>query len=732
MQTLQGPRGTIEYERDALGYPRVRARDRLDGAFARGWFHAVDRLVQIELSLAIARGRFMAVLGDVPIARAMDQATGMFGFGADLEQQVAKMAPETRAPLEAYCAGFEAGAAMRGRPLVLRLLGIERQPYTVASMVLVYRLISYFGLTSLALWSEMLVGELVATGAEGRLLELLAGPAGRIGAPCPLATLKWPAELRQIGPTPAYGSNGFAVAARRSSTGGALLMAEPHMEVARFPPILYAMHVDYPDGDYLQGVGVPGLGWLSFGRTQDVAWTYTYGHGDCVDILVERCHKERYLAAGDWRPLARRVVDVAVKGRSKPERLTFWDNDFGTVVGDAGSDEPIDLPCLRWSGFREVWSDFDACLRVQLSRDVTEAHRGIKAISLHAVLADARGSVAYAQTGQIDVRPEGWSGALPWPGWHLSERGPYAAPESSRPLTIDPPEGCVVSANEARSGPDGTPWSSFPEPPYRYQRLNELLAGSGKLGMNDLARASYDSVDLCARRLLAAWAALLPDEAEAKDLCAWAKTQTDRGADHLRRMGLFHSLYREVIVELLGRFVGEEQGRKLVEVMIADVCFGHHLDDALALERPHLLDEPELREVLARAWSRAQTRIARGDVLVPVRDKFKNVITQGKIPLLGFDSSPVTFPGGPTTPFQSRVVDFLGQRIVSAPSCHYLTDMSKRGGWYNLPGGASERRFGPGYGRGVREWSEGDFLPLGDPEGLAPSARAPSEESTAP
>src|ERR1019366_3501372 len=225
--------------------------------------------------------------------------------------------------------------------------------------------------------------------------------------------------------------------------------------------------------------------------------------------------------------------------------------------------------------------------------------------------------------------------ALPWPGWEVTGRPPRPAPETSRPVTVDPPEGCVVSANESRSGPDGTPWSSYPEPPYRYQRLTELIAGSGQLGMNDMARASYDPVDLCARRLLAVWSALLPDDPEVKELCAWAKSQTQTGAEHLRRMGLFHALYREAIAELLGRFVGEEQGRKLVDEMIADVCFGHHLDDALALERPHLLDEAELRDVLARAWPRAQARIAKGDAAAPVRVKFKNVITQGKIPLLG-------------------------------------------------------------------------------------------------
>jgi acyl-homoserine lactone acylase PvdQ len=45
MATLPGPRGPITYDRDSLGYPRIRARDADEAAFARGFLHATDRLV---------------------------------------------------------------------------------------------------------------------------------------------------------------------------------------------------------------------------------------------------------------------------------------------------------------------------------------------------------------------------------------------------------------------------------------------------------------------------------------------------------------------------------------------------------------------------------------------------------------------------------------------------------------------------------------------------------------
>jgi hypothetical protein len=61
--------------------------------------------------------------------------------------------------------------------------------------------------------------------------------------------------------------------------------------------------------------------------------------------------------------------------------------------------------------------------------------------------------------------------------------------------------------------------------------------------------------------------------------------------------------------------------------------------------------------------------------------------------------------------------------MVFGPAFHYVTDMGDRGGWYHVPGGASENRFGPGYGKGVDLWSEGKFIALGAVKGRAPTAK---------
>ena len=728
MAVIAGPRGPISYDRDALGYPRIRARDVLDGAFALGHLHAKDRLLQIQLAVSLAQGRAMELFGDAPLFRLLDRVTRIFDFSGDLGTQIARIDDETRDFFAAYCEGFNAAADRRSRRVVYRLLGLDPGAHTAESMVLVYRLVSFFGLTSMQHSGEAAVAELVASGTKNRrLLALLLGEPERSFAHLDEVTgLRMPAELGFLLPH-LGGSNAFAVAPGRSASGGALLMSEPHMEVGRFPPVLYAAHIEYESGGYYQGIGVPGIPWFSFGRTEHVGWGYTYGHGDSVDTIVERTRGGRYaVKGGGTKPLRRRVESVKIRGKEAPERWTFWDNDYGTVVGDAEAGG--DLPCVRWSGLREVWRDLSSILPAMRARDVATLalhHRSIRCISLNAVLADASGNIGLIHTGQVDVRPPGFGGVVPFPGWELDTRTPLPLGEDERPQVMNPAEGFVVTANERRAGPHGERWCSLPEPPYRFQRLTQILSGLEKAELTSLVRASYDEIDLCAARLLPVWAPFLPKTAER--LVHWAKHQAEAApAEHRRQVGVFHTLHAEATRILLARHMGGKGARRFTSELALDLVFQAHLDDALALERTDVLSAHELESVISHAWAKTVDRLAQGRAVSPVRAGFKNVLLRGVLPAaLGFDLAPAELPGGPTAPFQMRQVKILGETLVFGPAMHLVFDMSKPGAFYHVPGGASEERLGPGYGAGVDLWKEGRFIALGHPAREAPSLRAP-------
>ena len=277
--------GPVSYQRAALGYPHIQAPDRISGSYALGCLHAIDRPMQAHLSLLAAEGRLLEFLGDEPVARAIDRSIRFFNFRLDAEAQAAALHPDTRALVDAYCRGFNDTMARRGRPVLLRLLGVPTATLSAITTIVMYRLLAYFGLTSLQHTAELAITELAARGAPRSLFDFLLGDAAAGLDLESLQGLKFPPELSFLRLPHAAGSNAFAVAGSKSATGGALLMGEFHMQGGRFPPILYAAHLEYANGDYYQGVGVPGLCFLAAGRTPRVAWSYTYGHADNIDVI---------------------------------------------------------------------------------------------------------------------------------------------------------------------------------------------------------------------------------------------------------------------------------------------------------------------------------------------------------------------------------------------------------------------------------------------------------------
>ena len=74
------------------------------------------------------------------------------------------------------------------------------------------------------------------------------------------------------------------------------------------------------------------------------------------------------------------------------------------------------------------------------------------------------------------------------------------------------------------------------------------------------------------------------------------------------------------------------------------------------------------------------------------------------------------------TPNQVTLATIGGQSFVFGAACRMLVDMSRPGLWYCMSGGASERRFGIGYGKGLDAWARGEFMPLGGAIGAPPRA----------
>ncbi len=701
MSHIHGPRGPIPVERDAWGYPRVHARSREEGVFALGHLHGTDRLFQTQLSLLIAQGRLMEIVGDKPFARRVDRAVRGLSLHRGAAGVVAELPEDLRAEFEMYCRGMRAGSAVRGRPLAMRLLGLPIQDWTPAAAVLVYRLLAWFGMTSTTQLARHCVGELMRGGADLSALRLLLGPGAEGLELEAAAALAWREEEHLIGVPGLGGSNAFAIAGSRTASGGAIVLSEFHMEVGSLPPVVYAVDLRYDDGSYVIGITAPGVPHFLTGRNREVAWTYTFGHGDHIDLTVETTSRGRVQRDGVWSDVRIRKEVASIRG-APDERWTFFDLDDGTTLL-ADPIRETSVPGLRWRGVGEDAADH-AVLRGAATSSTVEqlvsAHRRCRMLSTGAVFGDRRGHIAWMHTGRVAKERSGWGPSV-HPG------GPDVD-EELRPVSVDPVGGAVAAANEEVAG-----WTAFAEPSYRRRRLDQLLAEGGDWTSETAAGVTRDRHDLCAERLLPVWAPHLPDIPEVRAMVAWGGRGTvpdDHFYTASRRFhALHHALCREVVAARFGRPVA----RRLVDELGQVASFQEGLDAALALERPELLAVEELAGLLDCAWRRSEG--AEGPALGPVT--FHDPLTEGKLPsFLGLSVGPVRLPGTPTTLFQARRVAVEGHSLVGGPAFHLIMDMGLEGGHYDIAGGASERRFGPGYGAGVHAWAEGEMRAIGPVE----------------
>ena len=133
---VAGLGGDVSIVRDAAGIPTISATSRHDLAFATGYAHGQDRFFQMDLIRRQAAGELSELIG--PGALETDKRYRFHRFRA-LANEVLAMSPaESRAILEAYTAGVNAGRnGLGARPFEYWLLQQEPVDWRVEDSVLV-------------------------------------------------------------------------------------------------------------------------------------------------------------------------------------------------------------------------------------------------------------------------------------------------------------------------------------------------------------------------------------------------------------------------------------------------------------------------------------------------------------------------------------------------------------------------------------------------------------------
>jgi penicillin G amidase len=533
----------VKIERDNLGIPTIRAANRKDLAFATGFAHGQDRFFQMDLLRRNSAGELSEIVGAAALDH--DRRVRVHRFRHVAERILTSGDSEQRALLESYAAGVNAGLASLGtKPFEYLLMSATPAPWksedcalVLFSMYLDLQGDAYADESTLGLMHDTLPGPmfefLAPRGTEwdapmlGQPFETPPPPPATVfdtrkTAAVALADLA-PLDGALAPPRFRMGSNNWAVSAKRTTDGRAIVANDMHLGI-RVPHIWYRASFVWPEADgkkgdqRITGVTLPGTPAMVVGSNGHIAWGFTNSQADWVDVVildVDPHDKDAYLTPKGPRKFEHHEEIIRVKD-APDSTLDVVETIWGPVIEHDSQNRPR---VCRW-----VAHDTDGVnmglLKLESARTLEESLTLANlagAPGQNFVVADDKGRIAWTIMGRLPRRV-GFDGRLPSSWTDGSHRWDgYLKPEEY-PRIIDPVDGRIWTANArvvsgdqlARLGDGGYDLGA------RAQQIRDDLRKVDKATEADMLRIQLDDQAIFLER----WRKLLLDTLDSKAVAA--------------------------------------------------------------------------------------------------------------------------------------------------------------------------------------------------------------------
>lgn len=546
-----GLQSQVEVYRDSWGVPHIYASNSHDLFFAQGYVHAQDRFWQMEFWRRQGTGRLSEILGESALD--IDRFLRTVGWHRTAAEELELIDEEDLATLEAYAEGVNAYISThRGRlGLEFTMLGLtgvkfEPEPWT-----------PFHTLT----WAKAMAWDLSGNRSDELLRAQIAAQLGTsavevlmppypddypVIVPHPLtgATLEALPEaafdFHILGKGKGIGSNSWVVAGSRTETGMPLLANDPHLAI-QMPSIWYevGLHCE-PVGSScpynVVGASFAGVPGVIIGHNDHIAWGVTNLGPDVQDLFIERVNPEnpnQYEYQGEWLDMEIVREEIRVAGEDEPVVVDVRITRHGPIINDVAGGPEEDW-AFGWQPLAFSWTALQpgtlvhSILLLDRASNWEEFRDALSywdVPSQNFIYADVEGNIGYQSPGRIPIRASG-DGSMPVPGWTGEYEWVDYIPFDELPRAFNPPEGYIVTANNAVVKPDYPHFLSMDwAPGYRARRIVELIEADPSLSLADIQAMQGDSSPVYAQDILPYLLALSDDDpqlAEALDLLrAW-------------------------------------------------------------------------------------------------------------------------------------------------------------------------------------------------------------------
>lgn len=538
--TLQvaGLQAPVEIVRDRWGIPHIYAENDHDLLFAQGYVHAQDRFYQMEFSRRIGQGRLAEMLGDNALED--DEYIRTLGWWRTAQEEANMLEGETKMLLEAYAEGVNSYIESHGDALavefaILRLTGtkVEIEPWAPVHSLAWGKVmaLNLGGNMDNEIWRARIAAEL----SQEALAELETPYPAEHPVIVPGGSGWHPARREEfttlVERTLAFqgaggvGSNNWVIAGSRTTTGMPLLANDMHLGI-QMPSIwyevgLHCVALDEADCSFnVTGFSFAGVPGVIVGHNDRIGWGVTNLGPDVQDVYIERVNPEnpnQYKVNGEWVDFEIIREEIPVAGKEEPEVIEVRVSRHGPVLNEVIEDLPVEpdqVMTLKWTAL-EPSKVFEAVLLLDRARNWDEFREALTywhVPSQNFVYADIEGNIGYQAPGRIPIRAKG-DGQMPVPGWTDEYEWTGYIPFAELPSRFNPPEGFIVTANNAVVD------ASYPylisldwNRGYRAQRITEMIEALDQVSIDDIKAMHGDNKSLPAGEIIPFLTALEPDD----------------------------------------------------------------------------------------------------------------------------------------------------------------------------------------------------------------------------
>ncbi len=565
---VEGLGRDVDVQRDALGIPTITASDTDDLFFAQGYVHAQDRFWEMDFRRHVTSGRLSELFGESQLGT--DRFLRTLGWREVAAQEVEALDPTIASYYEAYAEGVNAyladhdgaDASFEYAVLGLQNADYEIEPWTPEDSVAWLKAMAWDLRTNIEDETERAL--LAPDFTSDQLAQLYPGypfdrnpvivptlvaaqPASAGAASDPgvvTATIEWgEAEgvIEAVGALignagEGIGSNSWVVSGDLTESGMPLLANDPHLGAA-LPSVwhqvgLKCRTVTAACAFDVSGFSFSGVPGVVIGHNSRVAWGFTNLTTDVTDLYLEKIQGGQYWRDGQLISLEERTETIEVAGGEDVELrirstangpiLSGLSPDFTAITEDpySGTDgvvaQPVTAPegqyavSLRWTAL-DPGTTAASIFALNLAEDFEDFRAAAALFDVPAqnlLYADVDGNIGYQTPGRLPIRGAG-DGSMPHPGWDSAYAWQGFIPADELPMSYNPAEGYIVTANNAIVGAD-YPYLLTRDWDYgwRAARIVDLLqrkAAMGALSADDMRDIQADNEFAMGKQLTAAY-----------------------------------------------------------------------------------------------------------------------------------------------------------------------------------------------------------------------------------